>query len=365
LPTADEIGPQAVDIRVVSRLGSSARTIRPGDRVTPGPGEDDELGLGPVAVRPSIEIDLGTIAFIYDFARAEANFVGDDGKPIAVGQAPVQLVEKTVERMRYATDWYISLLPITVVRPLESTSQARRIWATQLAVAAETFVVAHELGHAVLHSAGPPADDAQSQAREEEADLFALRLVLTADTETVDSGGSVFAYSGALFYLAVMELAEAYTDHAYSDQTHPHAGDRLSRLAMFAPALGVKQEQLEAAIVYVDGTWADLIELAAARRPSAPDPDHPPNTFAEHWRDAIMVAVLRGADGDAPTAQVASFVTYAIDVWPSVAIPVLADLQAGRISNKTIDVRPYVSRVLVPSLPAPARTAIATAIIPR
>jgi hypothetical protein len=351
LPSADDIGPSNIDLRVTTSLGSTARTIRPGQIVS-GVGSP----LDRVAAMPTIEVDVGTISFIYDFARGLGEFVTEDGTPVPITDVPDTLAS-VVNRMRYATDWYVSRLPLTGVLPLGEAPLWRKEWAVAIATAAERFVIAHELGHAILHAERGAADDEERRAREQEADLFGLRVVLAADREEENPDGpGAFAYAGALFYLAIMELAEAYTDHRYSDVSHPHAGDRLGYLSLTAPGLGLSLRQVQLAIAYVDTTLNDLANAVWGERPTAPDPQHPPKTYADPYIEGIRDAVLYSALGQVPIQEVTRLILAALQERPSVTVAVVRDLYLGQMRHPEVDTVSYVQNQVFPALPDTLRT---------
>ena len=351
LPAADAIDAGQIDLRATTSLGSAARTIRPGQILS---GEGSPLDR--VATKPTIEIDVGTISFIYDFARALGEFIADDGAAIPINQSPETLAA-AVTRMRYATEWYVSRLPLTGVLPLNEAPQWLKEWAVARARAAERFVIAHELGHAILHFDRGSADDDERRAREREADLFGLRVVLSADREEEDAiGPGTFAYAGALFFLALMELAEAYTDHRYSDVSHPHAGDRMGYLAMTAPGLGVSLAQVQLAIAYVDTTLNDLADAVWKERPTAQDPQHPGKTYADPYIEGIRDSVLYSALGQVPIEDVVRLILAALQERPSVTVAVVRDLYVGQMRHPDVDTVSYVQNQVFPALPEALRT---------
>ena len=356
LATPDAIGPAAIDLRIAPRLGATARTIRAGQPITPDLGRENEFPP-PVAERPTVEIDLGTVAFIFDFAHALAHFVDDAGRPIPFERAPEAVITSTVERMRWATDWFVSKFLSVSVQPLDQSSDTRRIWSSNLAVAAEWLVLGHEFGHALLHASGRSRDQEEAHAREYEADEFGIRLALAAAAATSNQGAAVAAYGGAQFYPGILELAEAYTDRAASGLTHPSAQDRIFRLSVLAPAYGASLEQLGFAITYIDGTLPPLANRVYALRPSAPDPHHPPHTYGQRIALEIGEILRRGVLGDLTRDQVIAAVTKRAAYAPSSVPTAILSIKNGVIRHKTTPIADYLTDLL-PSLPEQIRAAV-------
>lgn len=177
-----------------------------------------------------IALNRGLLSFFYGVTRALSTHMRVEGEP-----ADIQPGSRAGVHMAVTYDWYVAT-GLAVGSEFAVTPLQLNL-ASQLATAAETFVLAHEIAHHYLGHVqvarlktlrlGQHEVDVMETRREHEheADIVGLRLVLEASRD----GGELdppIAYAGAELALRSLQVLDEYRGIPVPT-THPTSAERV------------------------------------------------------------------------------------------------------------------------------------------
>jgi hypothetical protein len=162
----------------------------------------------------------------YQAARYFSALLHSRGTPTALSPvSAIRLLRGEIGAMR----WLGGLMLVVDVALTEKQDQL----AFALAAAAQRFILAHEVGHAILHQDAPAARSSGRQ-REHEADVFAARAVLEDATQRSGDSGVEFAHVGIRMGLGILQFVED-VNYIRPAESHPAARERFLRVARDLP----------------------------------------------------------------------------------------------------------------------------------
>lgn len=216
-----------------------------------------------------IEMNSGLFEFIYRMARpvAAAVFRTMDG-------ATQGIERSALARILAEIMWWHERLG-TSFGPAYEVTRDHISLANRLAINAELFLLAHELGH--VHAAEDPTwqkahlSAAQlATAEEHVADGFALQILLgsfqSAGNET-DGFSLGMLYAGAEFALQMWRLFDLL-NLAFVDGVHPSSNDRIQTLRSYLGKLVDKETHDNITVIarLIEGLFDEVAEILNAPR---------------------------------------------------------------------------------------------------
>lgn len=183
----------------------------------------------------TIQVHTGLSRFLYSISRVLAaramTFSGTDGGRI---QHPSDTIEKTVEVIDKIFFTLMDAGKIATPSDYEISFEQKQM-ASALSTHAETFVVAHEIGHIHLWSTQFGSLETHSLEQESEADKIALALILgvVANPIATKNISMRMAYAGAEFAVRVFAGLE-HLGYKFDEGMHPLPSRRLEEIRNLA-----------------------------------------------------------------------------------------------------------------------------------
>lgn len=290
--------------------------------------------------RYRIEYDQGLVQFVYGISRSlTALFVWRGSKEDSDAADHVTL-DEVAAWIAFELGWMSSIAGRPVSRPFKVTRNQLE-QATDLAMGAERFVIAHELAHIRLgHVDGTSATVDLAREHEFEADGAGLAWLVNLAVAKPELGTDSL-YAGIELFLESLDLLETF-GWSIPSATHPPAVERLDRIRAMAET--VVPIEIRNPAIQISRMLADLRPRILRRAPSNRLADG--STLADRTRRDVFSALLVRVAGAIDDQMLVGRLREVIEACPAPALAALRDASLGiQGGDHEADLEATVSRI--------------------